>query len=233
MIDPVPSIPSPSHMLDMRDIRARYARLYTPLVSDTMERMGRQSTALATRIQCLCPAADPGVTMVGFAYPCRERATDAYVEIDRLLHMIDSIPAEAVVVVGIDREVDCALWGGLMSAGAQRRGAVGAVCDGPIRDLAQIAALGFTVFGTGRTMLDIRGRAEVVDFGCAVECGGVMVQPGDLIMGDANGVICVPHALILPLLEACEVALADEQSTQRGLETGEGARDLFSQYGRF
>jgi regulator of RNase E activity RraA len=60
-----------------------------------------------------------------------------------------------------------------------------------------------------------------------------MVHPGDLIMGDANGVICVPQALIMPLLEACEAALSEEQATQRGLEMGEGAREVFSQYGRF
>ncbi len=213
------------------DVCERYATLYTPLISDTMERMGHRSTALSAHIQCL--SVDPAVKMVGFAYPCRERATDAYVEIDHLLRMIDSIPAGTVVVVGIDKEVDCALWGGLMSVGAKRRGAVGAVAQGPVRDLAQIADLGFAVFGTGRTMLDIRSRAEVVDFGHPVECGGVMVHPGDLIVGDANGVICVPHALIMPLLEACEAALAEEQSTQRGLETGDGAQDLFDRYGRF
>jgi 4-hydroxy-4-methyl-2-oxoglutarate aldolase len=66
-----------------------------------------------------------------------------------------------------------------------------------------------------------------------VECGGVTVYPGDLIVGDANGVICVPRALIMPLLEACEAALAEERSTQLGLETGEGAWDLFARHGRF
>jgi hypothetical protein len=67
MIEPMPSTPSHAPQ-----VCARYAKLYTPLISDTMERMGQQSTALPPSIQCISAA--PYVKMVGFAYPCQAGA---------------------------------------------------------------------------------------------------------------------------------------------------------------
>src|SRR5260370_15219041 len=93
--------PAPSEKLVPFDLCDRYAQLYTPLISDTMERLGHGCMALDPAIQCIVPG-DPHVKLVGFAFPCQVRATDAYVEIDNLLRMIDSIPPGAVVVAPTD-----------------------------------------------------------------------------------------------------------------------------------
>lgn len=213
------------------DVLERYKKLHTPLLSDTLERMGHWNRALDHRVQALVP--NPHLKVVGLAYPCQVRATDQYIEIDNLLRMVDTIPSESVVVVAIDRENDCALWGGLMSTAAKRRQAVAAVVNGDVRDVEQITELGFPVFATGLNMRDIRGRGEMVQFGCPVEFGHLTIQPGDLIVGDANGVICIPRDLILPLLTACEEAMQNEDKTRSALYTGDTAVDVYERYQQF
>ena len=112
-------------------------RFYTPLVSDTMERLGMRSGVMHHSIQQILP--DPHQKACGLAFPCRVCPTKNYVEIHTLLEMVDNIPPLAFVVMSADKEIDAALWGGMMSARAQARGAVGAAVNGGVRDIAQIS----------------------------------------------------------------------------------------------
>src|SRR5436309_12917305 len=130
--------------------------LFTPLVSDVMDRLGISGYVLDRDIQPMFP--DPHVKAAGYAFPCRVIPTHEYVEIDYLLKMVDAIPENSIVVVAADRDIDAALWGGLMSTRAKARGARGAVVNGGVRDIEQIANLGFPVFGSYRCVKDIRRR---------------------------------------------------------------------------
>src|SRR4051812_44773357 len=130
--------------------------LFTPLVSDVMDRLGIPSHVLDRSIQSV--PFDPTLKVVGLAYPCHVIPTEEYVEIHTLLEMIDSIPEDAMVLVAADHDIDAALWGGLMSTRAKARGAVGAVVNGGIRDLEQIVTLEFPTFGMYRCIKDIRRR---------------------------------------------------------------------------
>ena len=130
--------------------------LYTPLVSDTMDSLGIDGYVLPRQIQAI--VADPHLKVAGFAYPCRVIPTEEYVEIHTLLEMVDSIPQDAIVIVAADSDIDAALWGGLMSTKAQKRGAKAAVVNGGVRDIEQIKNLRFPVFGTYKCVKDIRRR---------------------------------------------------------------------------
>lgn len=206
-------------------------RFYSPLISDTMERLGMPSGALHHSIQSI--PLDPSLKVCGRAFPCRVALTSDYVEIDTLLEMVDAIPADAFVLVAADDEIDAALWGGMMSARARSRGAVAAAVNGGIRDLEQIAGLGFPVFGTGRCIKDIRRRGYMAAYNTTVRCGEVTVAPGDVLFGDANGVIAIRVEDFPTVYAELDRAHGEESATHRGLVDGEGARDLFDRYGRF
>lgn len=206
-------------------------RFYTPLVSDTMERLGMLTGALHYAIQPL--SSDPGLKVCGRAFPCRVTPTDEYVEIDMLLEMVDAIPADAFVLVASDAPMDAALWGGMMSTRARARGAVAAAVNGGVRDIEQIAALDFQVFGEYRCIKDIRRRGYMAAYNVPVNIGGVDVRPGDIIFGDANGVIAIPQEKFEELYTELDRAFDEEAATQRGLLLGGDARALFDQYGRF
>ena len=206
-------------------------RFYTPLVSDTMERLGLKSGALHHSIQAILP--DPHQKVCGIAFPARVKPTEEYVEIHNLLEMVDAIPDNAFVVVSSDTDVDAALWGGMMSARAKARGAVGAAVNGGVRDIEQIADLGFPVFGTHRCIRDIRRRGEMVRYNVPVYFGGGTIVPGDIIFGDANGVLVIPHEKFELVHAELERAHGEESATHSGLLEGEEARRMFDRYGRF
>ncbi len=206
-------------------------RFYTPLLSDTMERLGMPSGALGHAVQSTI--FDPALKVCGRAFPCRVVPTDEYVEIHTLLAMIDVIPPGAFVIVASDAPIDAALWGGMMSTRAQARGAVGAAVNGGVRDVEQIAALGFPVFGEYRCIKDIRTRGFMAEYDVPVRCAGVEIHPGDLVFGDANGVLAVPRDRAAELHAELRRALDEEDATQRGLAEGGSARELFDTFGRF
>jgi regulator of RNase E activity RraA len=210
---------------------ARYERLYSSLVSDCIEELG-------LGVRCCQPGFMPFHTdqlrvAVGPAHTAQIRKTSKRVEIDKLLEMVEATPPTSMVVVACDEDINGATWGGLMSAGVQRRGAVGAVADGGVRDLHQIVPLDFPVWARYRSPSDIRGRGEVVGHGEPVLLRGVLVQPGELVFADANGVVVVPAGAELDVLQLCEDRLAREEQTEAQLLSGASASEVYERFGAF
>ena len=93
-----------------------------------------------------------------------------------------------------------ALWGDKLSLLAQERGIAGLVVDGAVRDVSLIEALAFPVFAVASIptgpLTEIAGEV-----GIAIECGSRRVEPGDLVVGDADGVVVVPAARAAAVLD--------------------------------
>jgi regulator of RNase E activity RraA len=107
---------------------------------------------------------------------------------------------------------DGAVWGDLRTIVAQRRGVHGTVVDGAVRDVSACISLGFPIFTRWRTMLTGGGRAWIEAKQVPVSIGGVYVRPGDLILGDADGVLVVPQE---KEAEVTERAQALEQADRK------------------
>ncbi|HZQ26527.1 MAG TPA: RraA family protein [Acidimicrobiales bacterium] len=213
------------------DVIRRFERLYSSLVSDCAEAVGLGPRALAPGLQPY--HADTLRVVVGPAHTAQIHKTSTRVEIDMLLSMVDATPPASVCVVATDEDVQGALWGGLMSAGVQQRGAVGAVVDGGVRDLHQISPLDFAVFATYRSPLDIRGRGEMVGFGETVVCRGVEIAPGDLVFADANGAVALPAGAALDVLRLCEERVTKEVATEHELRDGDSAVEVYKRHEAF
>jgi regulator of RNase E activity RraA len=213
------------------DVLRRYEVLYSSLVSDCAEALGLGPRALDAGLQPY--HADSLRVAVGPAHTAQIHKTSERVEIDMLLKYVDATTPMSMCVIATDEDVHGALWGGLMSAGVQQRGAVGAVVDGGVRDLHQISALDFAVFAVYRSPLDIRGRGEMVGFGEPVVCRGVEIAPGDLVFADANGTVAVPAAAALDVLALCEDRVAKEVATEKELREGEPAVEVYKRHEAF
>lgn len=220
-----------TEMISREEMMREMTRFYTPLISDVMDSLRMASGVMDRSIQLMLP--DPGLKICGTAFPCRVVPTDEYVEIDAILQMVDAIPPQAFVLVAADRDIDAALWGGLMSARAKARGGVGAAVNGGVRDIAQIAERSFPVFGTYRCVKDIRRRGFMHSYDVPIEIGGITVNPGDIIFGDANGVVAIPGDKFPTVYRELVRAYGEEEATHRGLIEGESARGLFIEHGRF
>jgi len=111
------------------------------------------------------------------------------------------------------------------------RGAAGALMDGMVRDIAEIRELKLPVFHGGIGPLDSKGRARVIDTDVAVECGGVAIAPGDLIIGDADGVVVVPQAIEAAVVTAATEKLKGENNTKAALLAGRSLAEVYEEFG--
>lgn len=163
-------------------------------ISDALDTAGYRRQSLAPGFAPL----DPDQVMVGYAFPVRVEATDALPEIpyQGLLAALDAIGPGEVWVGASDGFRDASLWGELLSTACMASGALGAVVDGYARDRRAVRRLGFPVFCLGADPRDINGRGEVVAHRVTVEVDKVTVAPGDLVVGDGDGVVIVPELLI-------------------------------------
>ena len=212
---------------------ARYERiereLYTAVVSDALDELGFRDQAMREYLRPLHPRCC-------FAGRARTIAcTDIYRDIAEPYAMeieaVDSILAGEVVVVSTQRSLRNAPWGELLSTAAMARQARGAVIDGLVRDVRKIEEIGFPVFAAGIKPVDSRGRGVVIDYNVPVECGGVLVSPGDLVFADYDGVIVIPKLAVADALKLASEKAARENSTRAELINGAYLRDVFRKYG--
>jgi len=157
----------------------------------------------------------PGARLVGRAVTARPAGT----ELAAVFDAIDLAQPGDVVVVEGPGAASVAFWGENTSLSARNRGAVGAVIGAPCRDVAAHARLGFPVFATGATpragVFGSRGETQV-----PVSVGGMVVRPGDALLGDENGVVVVPVERLVAVMSAVPEALARDRAIQAALAAG-------------
>jgi regulator of RNase E activity RraA len=103
--------------------------------------------------------------------------------------------------------------------------------DGSVRDIRAIRGMGFPVFHGGIAPLDTKGRARVMAIDVPIDCAGVPVMSGDLLVGDADGIVVVPKAAEDDVLRLAEAKLAGERDTLAELRQGKSLREVFDRYG--
>ena len=142
------------------------------------------------------------------------------------------VPAKAgdVAVHSTDYAGTNAPWGELMSTVAKRNGATGCICDSQIRDCQKIMRLGFPVFYRGIRPLDSMGRARVMAYDVPAKCGEVLVNPGELVFADFDGVVVVPKDVEDQVLQLAQEKVGKENASRRELLKGRTLRDVYNQY---
>jgi regulator of RNase E activity RraA len=141
----------------------------------------------------------------------------------------DLKPEEVFVASGGDMR--CAYWGELLTATARTRGAAGAVINGFHRDTPKMLEQNWPVFSRGRFCQDSAVRTQVADFRCAMEMGGVWIEPGDLIFGDLDGVVVVPKAIEAEVIQKSLEKARGEKVVRKAIEGGMTATEAFRTFG--
>ena len=205
--------------------------LFASVLSDCLDQAGYRGQALAARIRPL----DEASVMVGRA------RTAAYMEVYHVepgenpyaleIDLIDSLQTGEIPVFACSNPARVAPWGELLTTAARVRGAAGALMDGCVRDVKAIRAMGFPVFHGGIAPLDSKGRGKIMAVDVPIECAGVRVLPGDLVFGDADGVVVVPRDAEQRVLELAFDKVRGERNTLRDLQAGHRLGDVFARYG--
>ena len=208
-------------------------KLYVAAVCDILDELGYRHQAMHQRLRPLLPD-KKNCGFVGRARTIRWMETDSVPEHDHYgleIEAMDSLKAGDVVVHSTDYSGTNAPWGELMSTVAKRNGAVGCVCDSQIRDCVKIIEMGFPVYYAGIRPLDSKGRGIVMAYDVPVRCGEVLVQPGNLIFADFDGIVVVPKEVEESVLVKAEQKIGKENLSRKELHEGKTLREVYNRHG--
>ena len=207
--------------------------LYVPAVCDALDALGHRNQAMHARLRPLLPDRH-NCGFVGRARTIRWMETDYVVEDDPYgleIEAMDSIKPGDVVVHSTDHSGTNTPWGELMTTVAMRNGAVGCVCDSGVRDCNRIIDMGFPVYYAAISPLDSMGRARVQAFDVPITCGEVLVQPGDLVFADFDGLVVIPHEVEDEALQRAGEKAGKETESRQALMSGKSLREVYDTYG--
>lgn len=201
-------------------------RLHTAVLGDILDTLGQRHRFLPPDVRQLKPY---GV-VVGRALPVLEADVFDYSEpFGKMFDALDDLgPGEIYVAAGGSRTY--AFFGELMSVAAAARGARGAVLHGYHRDTAALLESDFPVFSLGGYGQDQGVRGRVIDYRVGIEIAGVTVDPGDLVVGDADGVIVVPRALEAAVVSEALAKVGTESDVREALTSGMSVRSAFDRF---
>jgi 4-hydroxy-4-methyl-2-oxoglutarate aldolase len=203
-------------------------KLYAAVICDVLDNLSVREQAMRADI---CPVY-PEAVVVGRAYPALsidvfEVGDDPY---RGFIEAADSLRPNDVLVLGTNRSTRTCVWGELLSTAARARGARGVIIDGYTRDVAQITAMKFPAFVTGTKPVDSAGRSMLINHGCPVGCGDVIVHPGDIVFGDIDGVVVIPKELEKEVVSLALEKAEKENLVRDELLKGTMLRDAYAKH---
>jgi len=170
--------------------------------------------------------AGPAVTVL-------EEPTDGAGPPTHALELIDAADPGSVMVIATGGNADVAVWGGLMTAGAVANRLEAAVLDASLRDVTEIKRdFGFSVFARGTCAGTTLGRVRTVASQIPVTLDGVTIHPGDIVVGDPDGVVIVPQSKAAEVLAmAQDIDARELEQAKLIIETGSLIQGI-AKYGR-
>lgn len=198
-------------------------KMDTASISDAMDKLGIPCGLLGIQ------AVIPGQRIYGEAFtvhyvPCgMDKGTVG--------DFIDDVKPGQVVVIDNGGRTYCTVWGDIMTFTAKTRGIAGTVIDGVCRDVDGIRKLGYPIYTKGKYMVTGKERVQVDAVNIPVAISGVQVRPGDLIIGDESGVVCVPAEKAEEVLKIAKHIEETEQKIIAEVKNGSTLKDARKKLG--
>ena len=213
------------------ELLGRYEKLYTGAISDVLREHRLMDQALPHRIQPLRPDTR---CVAGLAFTVKSQPHTLLTgEMTLRTGMLEAMGEGHFVVWDCSGAEDSTAWGGVMTAAAKARGVRGAAIDGGARDIRQIMDADFPVFCRFRHPNAALGRAMISHYQVPLRIGGVFIHPGDIVVGDMDGIMVVPRALAVPVLERAEEILGIERDIFEWIEQGDSVAEISAKGGYF
>jgi regulator of RNase E activity RraA len=214
------------------DLARRFSSIYTGALTDVLDRHGLLQQTLPPELAPL----RPGTRLAGPVHPVLGRphpGHDYDTSIRRVLEMLGSVPPGHVAVYQTNDRAS-AHFGELSATSLAGRGCAGAVIDGGTRDAEYILREDFPVFARYVTPQDCVPRWELVAHGdVTVVIGGVVVAPGDWMVGDRDGLVIIPGGWVEEVLGEAEAKVATENDIRESVRGGTLPLEAYERYGTF
>ncbi len=194
----------------------------TSTISDVLDDMG---------LDCLVSGikgVDVGFALVGPAVTIKQISglLGTYsIEDFQMSKILDNVkPGDVLVFDNSGKEIST--WGGLASLAAKEKGVEGVVIDGASRDSDYVAELKFPVFSRYITPRTGKRRTKMLEMNGEIQCGGIRVRPGDVVVADRTGVIVIPRERAAEVLDRARKNIKGEKDFAEGLKTGKTFGDM-------
>ena len=189
-----------------------YAALDVSLVSDALDRLGIAGQCAGIR------PLDRGFRLVGRAFTVR------YVPVGlsrgTVGDYIDDLEPGQVPVLDNAARLDATVWGDLLTVTAHQMGLPGTVIDGVCRDTSRSLEVGYSIFSRGYWMRTGKDRVQADAYQVPVSVGGVRIEPGDVLVGGADGLVAVPASRAAEVLDVAREISASEQRIRAAVLSG-------------
>jgi regulator of RNase E activity RraA len=215
--------PNPLSTESIRD------HLYTAVVCDALDAVGYQHQSPRVALNCLTA----NERLVG---RCKTTLwSDVFEEDPRPyeleLKAVDECQRGDVLIAAAGGSMRSGVWGELLTTAAKNQGCLGAIVDGGVRDIEQIAQLAFPVFARGTCLYDSKNRQRVTEIDVPVQIDGVTFEPGDLVIGDQDGIIVIPQVVEHEVLRQAWEKVHAENVTRDAIRDGMKATDAYKKFG--
>lgn len=213
-----------------KEILLRFEQLYTGAVNDVLREFCLLEQALPGRIKPLREYR----TVAGFAFTVKS-APNVKIqgEMEFRTQMLDEMREDAFVLWDTSRDQKATLWGGVMTATAKGKKLKAACIDGGIRDTHQILEAEFPVFYEYRISNGSLGRCLITHYQIPIKIGDVTIKPGDVVLGDIDGVLVVPRSIAYDVLLRAEEIRENEKKIFGWVAEGQSIQDIADKGGYF
>lgn len=207
------------------------AELYSAVVCDTLDSLGLRNQAVAPG---LAPLTDGmmifGYARVGLYMPIYH--DDAQVNVyEHEIVLVDDLKPGDVPVISCNGNLGIAPWGELLSTRAQVLQSAGCITDGCVRDVRMIADMGYPVFSGGRNPVDTKFRGKMMWYDVPCVLGGVLVNSGDLVIADLDGIAFIPGERVEEVVAGALDKVRSENTVRDELRAGRSLAEVFDEHG--
>jgi 4-hydroxy-4-methyl-2-oxoglutarate aldolase len=208
--------------------------MYVAAVSDILDDMGFNDQVMTAGIR----AVNPDTPLVGVALPVETTWYKQYKKFENfsyepLFGIFDKIFTGCVITIATEGRMNAACWGELVSNAARGKGAAGFLTDGCVRDIQGILDISppFPVFAKEFNPARSEGRLDYGRVNIPVVCGGVKVEPGDIVFGDRDGVVVIPKSAAESVVKKAEDTVSRESAFRGDIRRGADLRATIAKYG--
>jgi 4-hydroxy-4-methyl-2-oxoglutarate aldolase len=190
----------------------------TATLSDAMDRLGIEGVCRGIKPR------DHRFKLAGRAFTIRYGLVDQ-TSPGNVGDYIDDLPPGTVIVLDNAGREDCTVWGDILTEVAHKNEIAGTIIDGACRDVHLCLSLGYAIYSRSYSMRTGKDRVQVEETQRAVQIGGVRVRPGDLMVGDADGVVAIPNEREAEVLNLADEISSAENSIREAIEKGMSLRE--------
>jgi len=215
----------------MQQLTTDLKRCYTGVINDTMRAMGLTDYILPRQLQAIMP----DQVLAGPVFTISGKMVDNADPHQTLLQWTSllSQAKSGHIWVSQPNNQEVAQMGELSAETLQSRGVLGAVTDGLIRDTQCLLSLQFQTWCTGTTPADVVGRWLPDGFDLPIKIGSVQILPGDYLLGDRDGLICIPKAQCREIVDLSHKAIKAENLVRTAILAGIDPQQAYIKYGKF